>query len=39
MSEGTENTRAKLIIELERTPDFKKLVEQFNKTRETKKTE
>ena len=36
MSEGTETTRAKLIIELERTADFKKLVEEFNKTRETR---
>ena len=37
MSEGTDVARAKLIIELERTADFKKLVEQFNKSREVKK--
>ena len=28
--------KAKLVIELEKTADFKKLVEQFNKTREEK---
>ena len=36
MAEGAETTRAKLVIELERTPDFKKLVEKFNKERETR---
>eukprot|EP00826_Nyctotherus_ovalis_P056292 TRINITY_DN756_c0_g2_i3.p1 TRINITY_DN756_c0_g2~~TRINITY_DN756_c0_g2_i3.p1 ORF type:complete len:111 (+),score=45.06 TRINITY_DN756_c0_g2_i3:117-449(+) len=38
-SEGTDTARPKLIIELERTANFKKLMEDFEKSRETKKPE
>ena len=37
-SESTESPRPKLVIELEKTPNFKNLMEEFNKNRETKRT-
>ena len=39
MSEETEAPRPKLVIELQRTANFKKLMEDFNKTKESKKNE
>ena len=37
VSEGTETERPKLVIELKRSPNFKKLMEDFNKSKETQK--
>eukprot|EP00826_Nyctotherus_ovalis_P058125 TRINITY_DN796_c0_g1_i5.p2 TRINITY_DN796_c0_g1~~TRINITY_DN796_c0_g1_i5.p2 ORF type:complete len:112 (-),score=42.43 TRINITY_DN796_c0_g1_i5:118-453(-) len=36
MSEETQSVKPKLVIELERTPEFKKLTEEFNKSLENR---
>ena len=36
MSEGTETVKAKLVIVLKRTAEFKKLMEAYNKERQNR---